>query len=239
MVFCKKNYLFGDSAMGVKKIIENMDIKQIVKNMDTKQIIKVLDYIYDLALEGLPKTQSIYEFSDEYLKDDKNTNDLESKIDLLIRNQIMKCGTSGFLTSLGGAITLPITIPASILASYYVQIRMIAAIAIMNGYDVKSDQVRTLCYSCLLGNEVKDILKNIGISVGQSLTHSIINKISGEVLTEINRSVGFRLITKFGETGTINMGKTIPIVAGLVGGGFDAYYSNLIGKAAKTVFLKS
>ena len=57
-------------------------------------------------------------------------NDLEEQVDMLIRNQVIKCGASGFLTSLGGAITLPVALPANVLSVLYMQLQMIAAIAI-------------------------------------------------------------------------------------------------------------
>ena len=53
----------------------------------------------------------------------------------------MKCGTSGLVTGLGGLITLPVAIPANISSVMYVQMRTIACIAKMGGYDVTSDQV--------------------------------------------------------------------------------------------------
>lgn len=39
---------------------------------------------------------------------------------------------------------LPVAIPANISSVLYIQLRMIAAIAIMSGHDVKDDKVRTL-----------------------------------------------------------------------------------------------
>lgn len=60
----------------------------------------------------------------------------------LVKYQVLKCGTSGFITGLGGVITLPVAIPANIGTVLYVQMRMVAAIAKIGGYDVRSDQVR-------------------------------------------------------------------------------------------------
>lgn len=44
----------------------------------------------------------------------------------LISNQILKCSSSGFLTGLGGVITLPFPLPANLMGVIYVQMRMIA-----------------------------------------------------------------------------------------------------------------
>ncbi|MGO2174028.1 MAG: EcsC family protein, partial [Staphylococcus equorum] len=72
-------------------------------------------------------------------------------------------GTSGFLTGLGGMITLPVALPANITSVVYVQMRMIAAIAHIRGYDLKDDEVKTLVYLCLTGQTAGDILKDVGV----------------------------------------------------------------------------
>ena len=63
----------------------------------------------------------------------------------------------------------------------------------------------------------------------------LIKRILFEVIKQINKAVGFRLVTKFGETGVINLGKGIPLVGG-IGGTVDAVGTTTIGKTAKRVF---
>jgi len=164
---------------------------------------------------------------------------LEEKIKSLIRWQNTKCAVSGFLSGLGGIITLPVAVPANVASVLYVQIRMIAAIAHMCGYDVHDDRVKTLVFVCLCGNGVKDILKNTGIIIGTKLSKEAIKKLSFEVIKNINKAVGFRLLTKFGQKGAINLGKTIPFVGGCIGATVDAVATNTIGKVAKKTFLGS
>ncbi|MBL1640149.1 EcsC family protein, partial [Klebsiella pneumoniae] len=77
-------------------------------------------------------------------------------------------------------------------------------------------------YTCLTGNAAKDIVKNIGITISTKMTNTLIKNISGETIKAINKAVGFRLITKFGQKGAINLGKAIPLVGGVVGATFDS-----------------
>ena len=161
--------------------------------------------------------------------------DLEAQVDALIKNQIIKCGTSGFLTSLGGFITLPVALPANVASVIYMQ--MIAAIARMGGYDLHDDRVKTLIIACLCGNEVKEILKQAGIQIGKKLTERAVQKISSALIVRINRAVGFRLLTKFGTKGAINLSKAIPVIGGFIGGGVDAYSTKVIGNKAKELFI--
>ena len=97
----------------------------------------------------------------------------------MIKNQVVNCTTSGFLTGFGGIITLPVTIPANVGSVLYVQMRMIACIAYLAGYDLKSDQVQTLVYACLAGVAVTDVIKQAGIKFGIKLTNATIKKIPG------------------------------------------------------------
>lgn len=132
---------------------------------------------------------------------------------------------------------MPIAIPANISSVIYVQIRMIAAIAYMGGHDLKDDRVKSLVYTCLTGNAAKDILKDIGIVIGRKLTESAIKNISGKTITAINQKVGFRLLTKFGEKGIVNLGKTVPILGGVIGATFDSVATNTIGNIARDTFI--
>lgn len=210
------------------------DAKNTITELDMEQI---LDSCYDQAINGIPKiSKPIEELVDDYAK--KNDS-VESAAKALIRGQIAKCSTSGFLTGLGGAITLPVTIPANISSVIYVQLRMIAAIATLGGYDPRDDQVQTLAYVCLTGNAVSSVMKDAGINIGGKMAIAGIKKIPGEALKKINQKVGFRLLTKFGETGAINLGKAVPVVGGFIGGGFDFATTKIIADNAYKMFIKN
>ena len=70
-------------------------------------------------------------------------------------------------------------------------------------------------------------------------TTASIEKISGATLTRINQKVGFRLITKFGQTGIINLGKMVPLAGGVIGGGFDLVTTNIIAQNALKLFIET
>lgn len=205
-----------------------------MSELNENKIMQALDWAYEKAVDGIPGLDSASELARSYMSKDNNSIE---QVNSLIRWQNTKAGTSGFLTGLGGLITMPITIPANITSVMYVQIRMIAAIAYIGGHDLKNDQVKALVYACLAGNAAKDILKDIGIVVGTKITTSMIKNISGKTIIEINKKVGFRLLTKFGEKGVINLGKAIPIVGGIIGGTFDTISTNVIGNIARDTFI--
>ena len=208
----------------------------LTEKINQGMIIKALDYSYNKAIDGLPGLDTSEELAQNYLIGD---GALEDKAKRLVKWQMAKAGTSGFITGIGGLITMPVAIPANITSVMYVQVRMIASIAVMGGYDIRSDQVKSLVYICLCGSAVTDIVKDVGINVGTKLSITAINKISGATLTKINQAVGFRLLTKFGQTGVINLGKSIPFVGGIIGGTVDGVSTKTIGNIAINTFLKN
>ncbi len=195
----------------------------------------LLDACYQKAVNGIGGVSPPIEaFAQNYL--DKNA-DHSIAAKHMLRNQIAKCTTSGVITGFGGLIILPITIPANIGSVLYVQMRMIACTAYLAGYDTDSDQVQTLVYACLAGVAVNGIIKRTGVRFGEKFVTNLVKKVPGTALTKINQKVGFRFITKFGETGIINMGKLIPGVGAVVTGGFDLVETKIIaGRAYKWFF---
>lgn len=206
------------------------------KTISQAEMMQLLDKLYEQAVNGIGKVSPpLDELAQNYLEKNK---DVETAAKKFIQYQVIKCATSGFLSGLGGVITLPVTIPANVGSVLYVQMRMIACLAYMGGYDPKCDQVQTLVYACLAGISVDQVIKNIGINFGTKLTMSMIKKIPGTVLTKINQRVGFRLVTKFGTKGLINLGKAVPVVGGVIGGGFDFTETKIIANRAYHIFIK-
>ena len=199
------------------------------------EIMQLLDKLYDQSVHGIAKVSPPIEvLANNYLEESKDTSTAAKKF---INYQIAKCTTSGFLTGLGGLITLPVAIPANVGSVMYVQMRMIACLAHMGGYDTNSDQVQTLVYACLAGISIDQILKQAGIKFGNKFAMAMVKKIPGEVLIKINQKVGFRFLTKFGAKGVINIGKAVPVVGGIIGGGFDFVETKAIANRAYKMFI--
>lgn len=213
--------------------MNNKEKKHVITEED---IMKLLDTCYEKCLNGIPKVSpSVEEMANDYLKKHKTTEDA---CKAMLRNQIAKCTTSGVLTGFGGFITMPIAIPANVGSVIYVQMRMIACVAYMADYELNSDQTQTFIYACLAGVAVNELLKQAGIKFGIKFANGLIKKIPGKVLTKINQKVGFRFITKFGTKGIVNLGKLLPGVGAVVGGGLDLVETKVIADRAYKWFFK-
>lgn len=159
-------------------------------------------------------------------------NTVEACVENLIQWQMAKTAATGFVLSLPGAVALPITIPADLASTLYVQLRMVVVIGMLHGWDPKSDRLRILAYLSLLGSTAGESLREAGVKVGTKVSADLIKKIPGEVIKKINQFVGFRLVTKAGEKGVINLMKLVPIFGGIAGGGLNAFTTRQIGNAA-------
>ena len=195
----------------------------------------ILDKIYNAAIQGIPKvSQPIEQFAEDYLRKNPDRN---SAIKSMMKYQIAKCTTTGIAAGFGGLITLPITIPADLSSSLYIQMRMIACTAYMCDYDIHSDQVRTLVYACLVGIATNNLLKQFSVKAGMKFAQAGIKKIPGKILIKINQKVGFRFLTKFGTKGLVNLGKLIPIIGAGISGGMNFAETKVIANRAYKNFV--
>ncbi len=203
---------------------------------DQDDVMVILGNIYGSACNGIPNvSKPIEELANEYLNLYKTPQIAARK---LIDNAVVKCTTSGFINGFGGLIVLPVTLPANVTSVLYVQMRMIAAVAYISGLEVRSDVVQTLVYACLAGVSITEVVKKAGLQFGNKLGIAMVKKIPSKVLTKINQKVGFRFLTKFGEKGIINIGKMVPVVGALIGGGFDFAETRVIGDRAYKQFME-
>lgn len=198
------------------------------------EIGPLLDKIYGQVLNGIPGTGSAESLANDYLSKHKK---VETAAKFLISNQIKKCSVSGFVCNLGSIELLPVSLPANITSVWYIQMRMIAALAYMGGYDVHSDQVQTLVYMTLVGTSMTDMCKSVGVQVTNKTTTALLKKLPGSLLAKINQKIGFRLITKFGEKGIITLAKLLPIAGGIVGGSVDGIETKLVANVAYKAFI--
>ena len=154
--------------------------KAIVSQED---IMKILDSCYKKCLNGIPKVSpNVEEMANEYLRKYKTK---ELACEAMLKNQITKCATSGFITGFGGIITKPVTLPANVTSVLYVQMRMIACVAYMAGFELDSDETQTFVYACLAGVAVNELVKQASIKFGVKFANGLIKKYREKFLLKL------------------------------------------------------
>lgn len=163
---------------------------------------------------------------------------VEEAIDSLVTTHVGLATAQGFVTNLGGLATIAVALPANIAGVSIVQIRLVAAIAHLRGYDIDSPRVRTAMILCLMGPEgverliAEGVLPTPPMAIATApvfdatLDQVVSEKVLGELL---NRVGGRRAASLFA--------RRVPLLGGAVGGSMDAMATITIGSYARSEFV--
>lgn len=200
--------------------------------------LSVVKTITDGAINGFANLSGSKKLAEEYINN-KKYKTKEEMVDSLVQWESSKSFGLGFITGVGGAITLPISIPASMAATWMVQARLCAAIAHIYGHDIEDDKVKTAVMLTILGDTGKEILKEIGVNATKEITMQLIKNVTPKIIKEINTNIGFRIMSKAAQRSFMSgLVRFVPIVGGTVAGSVDAIACNAVGSLAKKHFSK-
>ena len=200
------------------------------------RLIKIANAALNAALKGFGPIKSAQALANGFITDTKYKDD-DERIKALIRSQCWASGGSGFVTGLGGGATLVIGGAAvDLVAVLEINMRMVAAIAIIRGYDLEDEIVRMALLLTAIGTNLQEAAGNVGVQIGKAGCKALINKIPKKLIAKINKFFGMKLITKFSQKGVIQLGKFVPFAGGLVGGAVNVAGCRSIGKLADKAF---
>ena len=185
----------------------------------------------DKAIDGVGPLRSAAATADSKLVD--AGGDVEAAVASLLRLHVGLAGVQGFITNLGGVAALAVSIPANVVGVTLVQCPLIAGIAHLRGYDLENPRVRNAILACILGEDaVRDLVRTtslpsspMGLATSPVHDPALDEMISREVTTDlVARTAGRRAVTM--------VGRRVPLLGGVVGGGSDALMTWQIGKYA-------
>ncbi len=197
----------------------------------------LVEKVLDVGIDGRGPFASADEIAREAR--DRNTSD-KGAIDAVVRKHVAIGAAGGFVTGLGGFVTMPIALPANVVEFYITATRMVAAIAKLRGYDLASPQIRTAVLLTLVGADADDLLRKAGVvasaGTGGRLTNLAAQRLPGPALMVVNKGIGFRLASQVGRSALSRFGKAVPVIGGGIGAGLDAYLLKRIADNAKAEF---
>ncbi len=201
---------------------------------DRTAAMRLLSWAWDKASHGLPGQESAADLAGRHMDP---TIPLEHRLDALARRHVRHSAVAGFAAGVGGLAALPVALPANMASVLFVQLRMVQAMAIVCGHDVADPRVRALCALCLCGGKGLELAKSCGIRLGAHLTRQALERLTAETVERINRMVGFRLLARLGEGGTLGASRLVPLVGGVVGAACDMTSTRLVAKAARRLLI--
>ena len=196
---------------------------------------KILGQILQLGIKGGPGLSSARELGDKYLNNPAYHSKLE-RIEALIKWEERKNFTTGFVTSLGGIMTLPVAIPASLGLNWILQTRMVAAMAHIGGFDIDDPPVRMSIAVCLLGKKGKEILNQNLEDLETYIRKRGLTSIPSRTLSVVNQAVASKLMQIAAQKGLSRISKAIPVIGGVVGGVIDYRTCKETAQFAKELF---
>jgi hypothetical protein len=194
---------------------------------------KVVAALLSRGVDGLGPVKGARQIAEEHFA---QHGDAEKAIERVIATHTRLVAATGFATGFGGPLTMPVTIPTDVAVFYVLSARCVASVAHLRGYDIDSDEVRSVVLLSLLGAGGVTLAAEFGATLGTKAALSVLRKLPGRTLMEINKKVGFRLFTKFGTKGVINLGRWVPLVGAGVGAGVNAAAMRATGRCAKQNF---
>jgi len=159
---------------------------------------------------------------------------VDEAIESLIGFHVRLASAQGFVTNLGGIATMPVTMPANLTGVAVVQVRMVAAIAHLRGYDLADNRVRTALVMCLMGGE--EVGRHIGL--GHLPTSPMAVATAPVFDPDLDRLVAEMVTTNLaarvgGRGLALVLTKRVPLIGGGIGAVVDAIATHEIGNYAK------
>jgi hypothetical protein len=190
----------------------------------------LVERLLDVGIDGRGRFDSAQAVADTARREHP---DLERAVDAIVSQHVRLAAANGFVTGLGGFVTLPVALPANVLGFYAVATRMVAAVAVLRGYDVRDPGVRSAVMLTLVGADADDLLRKAGVPTGGRLANLATRRLPGPVAMAINKGIGFRLISSAGRSALSRLGRAVPVAGGLLGAGLDAYLLRKIADQAR------
>ena len=195
---------------------------------------KVVTMLLDIGLDGRGPIKSAGQVARAAKKD---ASSREEAVRAVARGTMLRGGVGGFVTGVGGFVTMPIALPANVLEFYVQATRMVGAIAILRGYDISEPRIRTAVLLTLVGSKSDDVLKKAGMSTGGGrLASMALKNMPPAALMVVNKAVGFNLLRGVGSKLLGRLGRGVPVAGGLFGGGVDAFMMKKIADHAMKEF---
>lgn len=194
----------------------------------------VLRQLLDAAINGVGKVPGAKATAANALV---RAGSVEPAIDALVSTHVRMATAQGVITNLGGLWTAPLLLPANIAGLTIVQIRLVAAIAHLRGYDVDEPRVRTAMALCLLGETgVKNLIERneipttpMAIATAPVFDASLDRLVAEKVFGDVSGRLG-------GRQAVVLLARRIPVLGGGVSGAMDGWFTTSVGSYARAQF---
>ena len=201
---------------------------------DDGAIHRVMEILFDTGLDGRGPIRSAEQVAAKARRGKGTTDDA---IAAVARGATAGAAVGGFVTGVGGFVTMPVALPANLLEFYVQATRMVGAIASLRGYDLTDERIRTAVMLTLVGSRSEEVLRKAGMTSATGRFATVATRgLPPAALMVVNKAIGFNLMRGVGLKALGGLGRGVPVVGGLLGGGIDAWMMKRIADHAMTEF---
>ncbi|WP_323099124.1 hypothetical protein [Intrasporangium sp. YIM S08009] len=188
--------------------------------------------VLDIALEGLEPIRSAVQVAEAAVRD---SEDSEEAIEALVRDHLALGAVGGFFTGVGGYVTLPVALPMNLAEFYVIATRMVGAIAVVRGYDLRQPEVRTAVLLTLVASRSDEVLAKEGFGAG-TLSRIGLRRMPPGALMLVNKAIFFRLLRRVNKRLFWTLGRGAPLLGGGAGAAVDCWMMARIAGQALVEF---
>jgi hypothetical protein len=189
--------------------------------------------VVDAGIDGVGPLDSAAEVAERARS---RRGDVEHAVDDVVSAHTKLAAAGGFVTGVGGFVTLPVALPANVAGFYAIATRMVAAVAHLRGYETGKEEVRTAVLVVLTGTDPDTLLTKAGMSPVGRVSRLATRNLPAPALMVLNKGIGFRLLSQLGGRGLARLGRAVPLAGGAIGAGLDAWLLRRIATAARDEF---
>ena len=200
----------------------------------------LLRRIYPKALGGLPGLGTPLETATR-ARHEQPTPRAQARS--VIGAYLALAGTTGFVTSVGGWLTMPVTLPANLAGVALLQLHLGQTIAALAGHDPSAPAVRDRVIACLLGDgtaeptrtEAEETVDRVGVKLAERALRTLAGQVArttGRAAVGTAKWLAERRLKRFITRG-------IPLVGGAIAAASDAYSTRTVSRALLDSFFSN
>ena len=194
----------------------------------------VLDRLYPTVLDGVPGLGTPQERAAEARH---GGGSLDEQADRLVRRHVALSASAGFLSGLGGWVTLPVVLPANMAAVASLQLHMAASVAALAGHDPRQPGTRERVLKCLIGSGPADpardadqeTLDRFGLKLAERGLNFVVSNAVGAARWGARKVVQGQVKRR--------LLRGIPLVGGFIGAASDGYVTMKVAQTARDEFI--
>ncbi len=212
-------------------------IAPVARNVGPGAAGGALRRVLEVAIDGYGRVPGARSVAARHLQ--KHEGSVDAAIDSLVNQHVRLASAQGFVTNLGGVAALPVAIPANLTGVAVLQVRMVAAVAHLRGYDVNDLRVRTALVMCLLGaDEVARRIADgtlptspMAVATAPVFDAGLDRQVAEAVLADLMGRIG-------GKNLALVVTRRVPLLGGGVGAVVDGLATREIGAYARAELVR-